>query len=91
MVRTQTSEQQQQQDGLIVSRLNPVKLTLDVPQQLATQTGTGGGQSGSSNSGQVSSPSEVRDLIRIVAAVAAIGLAGYIIYRRVVKRKPIQA
>jgi virginiamycin B lyase len=87
MVRTQAPEQQQ--DGLIVSRLNPVKLILDVPQQAATQTGGAGEQSGS-NSGQVSTPFEVRDLIRILAIVAAISLAGYIIYRRV-KRKPIQA
>jgi hypothetical protein len=87
MVRTQALEQQQ--DGLIVSRLSPVKLILDVPQLAATQTGGAGGQSGS-NSGQVSTPFEIRDLIRILAIVAAISLAGYIIYRRV-KRKPIQA
>jgi virginiamycin B lyase len=85
MIRTQAPEQQ---DGLIVSRLNPVKLILDVPQQpAATQTGAGP-QSGS-NSGQVSTPFEVRDLIRVIAAAAAIGLAGYIVYRRV-KRKPIR-
>jgi len=87
MVRTQALEQQQ--DGLIVSRLSPVKLILDVPQLAATQTGGAGGQS-ESNSGQVSTPFEIRDLIRILAIVAAISLAGYIIYRRV-KRKPIQA
>ena len=87
MVRTQALEQQQ--DGLIVSRLSPVKLILDVPQLAATQTGGAGGQSGS-NSGQVSTPFEIRDLIRNLAIVAAISLAGYIIYRRV-KRKPIQA
>jgi virginiamycin B lyase len=82
MVRVQAPEQQ---DGLIISRLYPIKLILDVPQP-ATQTG---GESGS-NSGQVSTLFEVRDLIRALAIAAAIGLAGYIVYRRV-KRKPIQA
>jgi virginiamycin B lyase len=82
MVRTQAPEQQ---DGLIISRLYPIKLILDVPQP-ATQTG--GGSAGSS--GQISTPFEVRDLIRALAIAAAIGLASYIVYRRV-KRKPIQS
>jgi virginiamycin B lyase len=85
MVRVQAPEQQ---DGLIISKLYPIKLVLDVPQQPATtQTG---GESGSNSSSQVSTLFEVRDLIRALAIAAAIGLAGYIVYRRV-KRKPIQA
>jgi virginiamycin B lyase len=82
MVRTQAPEQQ---DGLIISTLYPIKLILDVPQP-ATQTR--GGSAGSS--GQISTPFEVRDLIRALAIAAAIGLASYIVYRRV-KRKPIQS
>ena len=84
MVRVQAPEQ----EGLIISRLYPFKLVLDVPQPAtAAQKGL------SESNSQVSTLSEVRDLIRVVAiaaAVAAVGLAGYIVYRRV-KRKPTQS
>jgi virginiamycin B lyase len=79
MVRTQAPEQ----DGLIVSRLDPVKLVLDVPQPV-TQTGESGTNS------QSSALFEIRDLIRILAIAAIIGLVGYIVYRRI-KRKPKQS
>jgi virginiamycin B lyase len=81
MVRVQAPEQ----DGLIISRLYPIKLVLDVPQPTSIQTGPS-----ASNSSQVSTLFEVRDLIRALAIAAAIGLGGYIVYRRV-KRKPIQS
>jgi virginiamycin B lyase len=79
MVRTQAPGQ----DGLIVSRLYPVKLVLDVPQP-ATQTGEPGTNS------QTPALYEIRDLIRYLAIAAVVGLVGYIVYRRV-KRKPIQS
>jgi hypothetical protein len=81
MVRVQAPEQQ---DSLIISRLYPIKLVLDVPQPTSTQTGPS-----ASNSSQASTLFEVRDLIRALAIAAAVGLAGYIVYRRV-KRKPIR-
>jgi hypothetical protein len=58
---------------------------LDVPQPTTIQTEPSG-----SNSSQVSTLFPVGDLIRALAIAAAIGLAGYIVYRRV-KRKPIQS
>jgi virginiamycin B lyase len=82
MVRVQAPEQQ---DGLIISRLYPIKLVLDVPPPTSIQTGPS-----PSNSSQASTLFEVRDLIRALAIAAAIGLAGYIVYRRI-KRKPIQS
>ena len=82
MVRVQVPEQ----DGLVISRLYPVKIVLDVPQpQANTQTGEPSG-----SNAQISALFEIRDVIRYVAIAAAVGLAGYIVYRRV-KRKPIQS
>jgi virginiamycin B lyase len=81
MVKVQAPEQQ---DGLVISRLYPVKLVLDVPQPPTSETG---GRS-ESNSTPVSTMLGVRDLIKVLAIGAAIGLAGYIVYRKV-KRKPI--
>jgi virginiamycin B lyase len=81
MVRVQAPEQ----DGLIISRLYPIKLVLDVPPPTSVQTGPS-----ASNSSQVSTLFQVGDLIRVLAIAAAIGLASYIVYRRV-KRKPIQS
>jgi virginiamycin B lyase len=83
MVRAQAPEQQ---GGLIISRLYPVKLVLDVPPPTTIQTEP----SGSSSSNQVSTIFQVGDLIRALAIAAAIGLASYIVYRTV-KRKPIQS
>jgi virginiamycin B lyase len=79
MVRVQAPEQ----DGLIISRLYPIKLVLDVPQPTSIQTGP------SASNSQPSTLFEIRDLIRALAIAAAIGLAGYIVYTRV-KRKPIR-
>ena len=79
MVRTQAPEQQ---DGLIISRLYPVKLVLNVPQP-PTQTG------GSGNTSQVPSPLQVQDIIKALAIAAIIGLVGFAIYKRV-KRKSQQ-
>jgi virginiamycin B lyase len=73
MVRVQAPEQ----DGLIISRLYPIKLVLDVPQPTSTQTGP------SASNSQPSTQFEVRDLVRGLAIAAAIGLAGYIVYRKV--------
>jgi virginiamycin B lyase len=77
MVRVQAPEE----DGLVISRLYPIKLILDVPQP-ATQTGG----SGIANN-QLSAPFDVRDLVRVLAIAAVVGLVGFIVYRRV-KRKP---
>jgi hypothetical protein len=79
MVRVHAPEQ----DGLIISRLYPIKLVLDVLQPTSIQTGPSAGNS------QPSTLFEVRDLLRALAIAAAIDLAGYIVYRRI-KRKPIQ-
>ncbi len=79
MVKAQAPEQ----DGLIISRLYPVKLVLDIPQP-TIQTGESGSNS------QVSAPFEIRDLIRVLAIAAVIGLIGFVVYRRV-KRKPTQS
>jgi virginiamycin B lyase len=82
MVRVQAPEQ----DGLVISRLYPIKVVLDVPKpQPNTQTGESSG-----SNAQVSTLFEIRDVIRYVAIAAAVGLGGYIVYRRV-KRKPIQS
>ena len=80
MVRVEAPEQD---DDLIISRLYPIKLVLDVPQPTtSTQTGP------SASNGPPSTQFEVKDLVRGLAIAAAIGLAGYIVYRKV-KRKPI--
>ncbi|HJU35054.1 MAG TPA: SMP-30/gluconolactonase/LRE family protein [Nitrososphaera sp.] len=81
MIRVQAPEH----DGLIISRLYPIKLVLDVPQPTSIQPGPS-----ASNSSQVSTLFGIGDLIRALAIAAAIGLAAYIVYRRV-KRKPIQS
>jgi virginiamycin B lyase len=83
MVRAQAPEQQ---GGLIISRLYPVKLVLDVPPPTTIQTEPSSG----SSSNQVSTIFQLGDLIRVLAIAVAIGLASYIVYRRV-KRKPIQS
>ena len=77
MVRVQAPEQ----DGLVISRLYPIKLVLDVPQP-AFQTGGSG-----SNNSQGSAPFDLRDLVRASAVAAILGLVGLIVYRRA-KRKP---
>ena len=79
MVRVQAPEQ----NSLVISSLYPINLVLDVPQP-ATQTGE------SVSNSQVSPLFEVRDIIRVLAIAAAIGLAGYIVHRKV-KRRPIQS
>jgi virginiamycin B lyase len=77
MVKAQAPEQ----DGLIVSRLYPVKLVLDVPQP-ATQTG-----GALENGGQTPTPLHIQDLIKGLSVAAIVGLVGFIIYKRI-KRKP---
>lgn len=84
MVRVQAPEQQ---DSLVVSRLYPIKLVLDVPQPSAT---TQTGESGNASSSQLSTPLDVRDIVRALAIAAIVGLIGFIVYRKV-KRKPIQS
>lgn len=78
MVRAQAPEQ----DGLIVSRLYPVKLVLDVPQP-ATYTGESGSNS------EISALFAIQ-VVRVLAIAAVIGLVGFIVYKRV-KKKPIQS
>ncbi|HKZ60838.1 MAG TPA: hypothetical protein VJZ68_00275 [Nitrososphaera sp.] len=83
MVRVQAPEQQ---DSLVISRLYPIKLVLDVPQPSATtQTGESG-----NTSTQLPTPFDVRDRVRALAIAAIVGLVGFIVYRKV-KRKPTQS
>lgn len=77
MVRIQAPER----DGLVVSRLYPVKVVLNVPQPTNSQTGESG-------SNQSSTLFEIRDLVRALAIAAAVGLVGFIVYRRVKRKKP---
>jgi streptogramin lyase len=84
MVKVQTPEKDD--DGLIVSRLYPVKLVLDVPQPAPAQTEEEQPQS-SSNNIPASSPFDIRDIIRVLAAAAAVGLVGYIVYTKIKGRK----
>ena len=76
MVRIQAPEQ----DGLVVSKLYPVKVVLNVPQPTNSQTGE-------SASNQSSTLFEIRDLVRALAIAAVVGLAGFIVYRRVKRKK----
>ncbi|OLC83508.1 MAG: hypothetical protein AUJ08_05325 [Thaumarchaeota archaeon 13_1_40CM_3_50_5] len=76
MVRIQAPEQ----DGLVVSRLYPVKVVLNVPQPT-------NGQTGESASNQSSTLFEIRDLVRAIAIAAVVGLVGFIVYRRVKRKK----
>lgn len=80
MVRVQALEQQ---DSLVISRLYPIKLVLDVPKPSET---TQPGESGNASS-QLPSPLDVRDVVRALAIAAIVGLVGFIVYRRL-KRKP---
>ncbi|MGI0013593.1 MAG: hypothetical protein ACREBU_09155, partial [Nitrososphaera sp.] len=68
-----------EQDGLVISKLYPVELVLDVPEPVS-QTGESGG------SNPPSTAFGLQDLIRMLAIAAATGLVGLIIYVRV-KRK----
>ena len=79
MVRIQAPEQ----DGLVVSRLYPVKVVLNVPQPT-------NGQTGESASNQSSTLFEIRDLVRAIAIAAVVGLVGFIVYRRVKRKKHAQ-
>ncbi len=79
MVRIQAPEQ----DGLVVSRLYPVKVVLNVPQPT-------NGQTGESASNQSSTLFEIRDLVRPIAIAAVVGLVGFIVYRRVKRKKHAQ-
>jgi virginiamycin B lyase len=58
-------------DGLIVSRLYPVELVLDVPEPNQSQD----------DNNQQTSDSMVQDVLRIVAPLGAAGVAAFAIYR----------
>lgn len=90
MIKVQAPEKDD--GGLIVSKLYPVKLVLDVPQPAPTQT-EGAPQSSSGNNIPTSALFDIRDMIRVLAAAAAVGLAGYIVYTKVKgrKKKPAQS
>lgn len=77
MVRIQAPEL----DGLVISRLYPIKLVLDIPTSASQRGGPGGAIN------QLSTPFDVRDLVRVLAVAAIVGLVGFIVYRRV-RRKP---
>lgn len=79
MVRTSAPES----DGLIISRLYPVQLTLDVPepanpprqtvpQQIPPQT-----------------DSTPNDSLKVIALIAAVGLGGYLVYRKLLAKRKI--
>ena len=60
-------------DNLVVSRLYPVSLVLDVPEPAARQTG--------SELNQQSSDAVIQDVIRIGAPLGAAGLIAFAVYR----------
>ena len=73
-----------EKDGLLVSKLYPVSFVLDVPTPI-------GQNKNPSNTvvEQVSTESLLRDIVRILAASVAVGLVGYLIYRRVRKKSDL--
>jgi virginiamycin B lyase len=73
MVRAFTPEN----DGLIISRLYPVELVLDVPEPVSTQ----GSENMFQNQRQQTSDTRVQDALMIGAPVGAAGLIAFRIYR----------
>jgi hypothetical protein len=73
-----------EKDGLFVSRLYPVSAILDVsppqPQPQAHNVNNNGNNI----------ENTLSDLVRYAALSAVIGLGGYIVYRRIKKRRIIQ-
>jgi virginiamycin B lyase len=64
-------------DGLVISRLYPVELTLDVPEPASTQDS----ETMFQNEGQQTSDNIVQDVLMIAAPVGAAGLIAFGIYR----------
>jgi hypothetical protein len=64
-------------DGLVISRLYPVELTLDVPEPASTQDS----ETMFQNEGQQTSDTIVQDALMIAAPVGAAGLIAFGIYR----------
>jgi virginiamycin B lyase len=64
-------------DGLVISRLYPVELTLDVPEPTSTQDS----ETMFQNEGQQDSDTIVQDALMIAAPVGAAGLIAFGIYR----------
>jgi hypothetical protein len=71
-----------EKDGLFVSRLYPVSAILDVspPQP----------QADNMDNDDSNVENTLSDLVRYASLSAAIGLGGYIVYRRIKKRRIIQ-
>lgn len=80
MVRATVPEK----DGLLVSKLYPISLVLDVPAPSSQNNNPS-----NTVTEQVSTDSLIRDITRILAASVAVGLVGYLIYRRVRKKSDI--
>jgi hypothetical protein len=74
----------QENDGLVISKLYPFALVLDLPQ---SANANNQGQPTTITSGQAGQGLSVRETIQILALATAAGLIGYIVYRRVSKRK----
>jgi hypothetical protein len=66
-----------EKDGLVISRLYPVELVLDVPEPVSTQDSENMFQ----NQMQQTSDTTVQDALMIGAPVGAAGLIAFAIYR----------
>ena len=75
MVRATATEK----DGLLVSKLYPISVVLDVPAQQPQGDGIG---NDSDNAESV-----LRDAVRYSSLTVAIGLGGYLVYRKIKGRK----
>jgi hypothetical protein len=71
-----------EKEGSFVSKLYPVSAILDVSPPLP--------QAGNTNNDDYNVENMISDLIRYASLSAAIALAGYIIYRRIKKRRIMQ-
>ncbi|MGI0019097.1 MAG: virginiamycin B lyase family protein [Nitrososphaera sp.] len=79
MVRALTQEN----DGLVISKLYPLSLVLDLPQSAGADNQGQPTMITTDREGELS----VRETIQILALGAAAGLIGYIVYRRIKGRK----
>ncbi len=80
MVRALTQEN----DGLVISKLYPLSLVLDLPQSAGADNP---GQPTMITADRAGEELSIRETIQILALGAATGLIGYIVYRRIKGRK----
>jgi len=82
MIRASTSER----DQLIVSKLYPVLITLDVPEPTQQSQNIFEDRQGDGSSSDVS----LNDITKFLAILVAIGLIGFLIYGRIKRSKEIK-